>query len=375
MATSVHLWAPGFGGFGGGIGAFSRELALALSRGHSVCLAGKSDVHATWNGLPLWGAGRVPSWARTTRFSAGVVALALAQRPHLIVSTHVNFGPLAWALSRVLKIPYVLVAHGIDVSPSMTRPRLRALRAAARVWPVSRWTRDRLLGSGVSPDRISIVPNTVSDADFDIGPPSEQLKSRYLLASDEKVILTVARLDSREAYKGHDHIIRALPTVCRAIGPVRYLVVGTGGDRPRLEGLISEAGVKRHVTFCGFIPDAALADHYRLGDVFAMPSIGEGFGVAYLEAMACGVPVLGGNEDGTSDPLADGELGLLVNPHSPDAIAQGLIDLLRRQGPDIWFSPASLRARCLERFGRSAFQVRVREAIRYVGGGPEARVS
>jgi glycosyltransferase involved in cell wall biosynthesis len=281
----------------------------------------------------------------------------------LIVSTHVNFGPLAWALSCLLKVPYVLVAHGIDVGPSMTASRLRALRGAARVWSVSRWTRHRVLECGVSGDRISILPNAVSAEDFHPGEAAADLRSRYALSGEEKVILTVGRLDPAEAYKGHDRIIRALPDVIRAVGVVRYLIVGSGEDQRRVRRLAAQAGVEECVTFCGFVPDVDLPHHYRLASVFAMPSTGEGFGRVFLEAMACGVPVLGGSQDGATDALADGALGLLVDPLSVGAIADGLVKLLRRQGPGWWFDRYVLRERCLERYGRRPFADRVRALV------------
>ena len=110
------------------------------------------------------------------------------------------------------------------------------------------------------------------------------------------------------------------------------------------------------VTLCGFVSDSELPEHYRLADVFALPSSGEGFGIVFLEALACGVPVLGGNADGTVDALADGELGELVDPFSTDQIASALIRSLRQEGPPWWYDGVSLRSRMLQRFGRPAFR-------------------
>ena len=90
--------------------------------------------------------------------------------------------------------------------------------------------------------------------------------------------------------------------------------MGDGDDRPRLESLAVECGVAENVQFAGSVPPEELPDYFRLADVFVMPSTGEGFGIVFLEAMATGVRVIGGNQDGSADPLADGQLGWAVDP-------------------------------------------------------------
>jgi glycosyltransferase involved in cell wall biosynthesis len=128
-----------------------------------------------------------------------------------------------------------------------------------------------------------------------------------------------------------------------------------------LEILAHGLGVSQAVTFAGFVPDEELADHYRLADVFAMPSSGEGFGIVFLESMGCGTTVLGGNLDGSVDALDGGNLGLLVDPTSNKAIADGLVSLLRREGPELWFDRSRLSSAVNELYGREAFRRRVAE--------------
>ncbi|MCX7140564.1 MAG: glycosyltransferase family 4 protein [Proteobacteria bacterium] len=360
----VHIWAPQFLGFGGGITAFSRALAEALHANHKqVCLFGKLDATSDWHGLPLKGARAWPFRLRTLGFSFQAIESAWQDRPSVIISTHLNFGPIANFIRGLLGIPYVLVAHGIDVHANLSRSRLSALRSANAVWAVSRWTRDRLLDVGVVAARIHILPNTVSQEVFTIAPPDSALRQRYAIAPDEKVILTVARLDAEESYKGYDNVLRALPQVRGAIGKVRFLIVGKGNDTARVQGLVADLGLSDCVTLCGFVPDGELPAHYRLADVFALPSLGEGFGIVFLEAMACGIPVLGGNRDGSVEALADGALGRLVDPTSVESISHGLIALLRREGSAFWFEPVVLRTTCLQYFGRGVFRKLVSQLI------------
>jgi glycosyltransferase involved in cell wall biosynthesis len=363
MGDEIHLWAPGLRGFGGGIGAFNRELAVALAATNPVRLAGKLDVSGLWRALPLRGSARVWNRVRTVHFAAAVAGMALRNRPRLVVAAHVHFSPLAYAIRRLLRTPYAVIAYGVEVGQHLSWGRLRALGRADSVWTISRWTRLRLLASGVPDERIRLVPPTVDDERFRVDKGGTELRFRHSIPSDAKVVLTVARLEASEGYKGCDRLLMALPAVRQAIGPVRYLVVGGGDERSRLEAQARALGVEGQVTFCGFVADDDLPEYYNLADAFAMPSTGEGFGIVFLEAMACGTPVLGGDADGSSDALADGELGALVNPDSTVAIADGIVQLLLRRGPSLWFDPTRLRARCLELHGREPFRRRVRDAV------------
>ena len=360
-AMNVHLWSPGFTGFGGGITAFSRELALAMiGLGHALRLVGKVDESCTWHGQPLLGAGSMPGPLVTPAFAAGALMSGLWHRPQRIVSTHLNFGPVAHAAKRFANIPYMLVAHGIDVDRNLSKARLDALRAATRVIAVSQWTRRRLLElTGVDDSRIAVLANTFDDTRFGVAARPDCLVERYRLAPGERVVLTVARLDPAERYKGYDKIVEALPAIRAACGGVRFIVAGRGSDRGRIERLAQDVGVEDAVTFAGFVKDEELADHYRLADVFAMPSTGEGFGIVFLEAMACGTPVLAGDADGSVDALDEGRLGRLVPPGSVEAIAAGIVSLLERRGPAWWFDRSALSDAVRRRFGRGVFQERV----------------
>lgn len=355
----MHLWSPQFTTGGDGITAFSRELARAeAAEGTRPRLFAKADRSGSWEGLRLTGSGGFPPAARTAAFAARAVAAAVKEGPDWIVSTHLHFGPaarMARSLSRGIR--YALVAHGIEVRPDLPEARLAALRAADRILAVSRWTRGLLEERcGIDPARVAIVPNTYDEERYVPGAYPDHLAARYGIAAGEKVVLSVARLDSREQYKGCDRVIEALAEVRRQCGPVRYLLAGRGDDRPRLEALADSLGLAESVTFAGFVPDEELADHYRLADAFAMPSTGEGFGIVFLEALGCGTPVLGGHRDGSRDALDDGRLGRLVDPLSIAGIAGGLIELLEKKGPAEWYQPAALSQSVRAKYGRDAFR-------------------
>jgi glycosyltransferase involved in cell wall biosynthesis len=372
LRDNFHIWAPDLFSTTGGIQAFSRYLIDAVrteSFPHHFRTLIKNDLpddipdkqaHRNFNAYGNW-----PLQLRSGRFALGCLRHAWRERPSLIVSTHLNFGPLAMGVRRCFGSPYILVAHGIDAWGITNASRRKALQKADLTLAVSNYTRDRLIQeAGLDADRVKILPNTFAAERFAIAPKPPQLLRRYGLQPDTPVILTVCRLAETECYKGYDQIIKAMPEIKRSVPNTRYLLVGKGPDRARIEKLIGEAGVQDAVILAGFVPDEELAEHYNLCDIFAMPSRAEGFGIVYLEALACGKPVLAGNKDGSRDALGGGELGLLVDPDDTAEIAAEIIRVLRREHwrPKI-FHPELLRRRVIELFGFEAFKHAVADLL------------
>ncbi len=294
---------------------------------------------------------------QTKAFAAQIVGRGLLERPELIISTHLNFTRAAYLLKRVVGIPYWTVAHGVEAWDIREASLRQAVQSADRILAVSTYTRDRLLdGLQLDPSRVSVLPNTFDSESFRIGPKPQSLLRRYKLMKDQPIILTVSRLIASEQHKGYDRILRALPEIRRAISNVHYIIAGQGDDRGRIEELISELALQENVTLTGYVSDDELCDHYNLCDVFAMPSKQEGFGIVYLEALACGKPTLAGNRDGSVDALCNGELGALVDPDDIEAIAQTLIQMLKGVYPhQIMYKPEALREKVIATYGFNRF--------------------
>jgi phosphatidylinositol alpha-1,6-mannosyltransferase len=223
-----------------------------------------------------------------------------------------------------------------------------ALRAAERIVVVSRFTRDAVLGliGPEAAERTVLIENGVDSARFRPVGRRADLVERYGLRGCF-VFVSVCRLVER---KGIDHAIKAFAAIRRDHPGCRYLVVGSGAHEASLRRIAAERGVADAVVFAGTVTDEDLAAHYCLGDVFLMPNRAlpdgdtEGFGLVFLEANACGLPVIAGRDGGSCDAVQDGVNGLVVDGHAVAAIEAamrrliadaGLREVLARNGQQV----------------------------------------
>ncbi|UNU42677.1 glycosyltransferase family 1 protein [Sphingopyxis sp. YF1] len=286
-------------------------------------------------------------------FAAQTLFHCTVWRPDLVFVGHINLVPLVVDTARRMNIPVALPAHGIEVWDAPNAARLAATRKVTEIWPVSGTTEERM--RGWMPDvPMRLIHNCVELGDFTPGEKPAYLVDRYGLQG-KRVVLTLARLPGKERYKGIDEMLLAMADLRDRRPDLHYLVAGEGPDKARLIAMSEELGIADCVTFAGFIDRAEKVDHYRLADAFAMPSRGEGFGIVFLEALACGIPVLGSVADGGRDALLDGKLGLLVDPGDRAAVAAGVEALLSTQAPP---------REALDIFAFPAFRAAVEHAIR-----------
>lgn len=277
----------------------------------------------------------------------------LQKRPQRVFCGHIRLGVLVQTLCQPLGIPYTILTYGKEVWSPLTKKERRALAAAADIWTISRYSRDQACAAnGIDPQKVKMLPCAIDGDKFTPGAKLPELVTKYGL-TDTKVMMTVARLWSGDIYKGVDVTIRALPKILQVFPQVKYLVIGRGDDQPRLAQLAQDLGVSDHVVFAGFVPTEDLIAHYRLADAYIMPSQ-EGFGIVYLEAMACGIPVLSGDDDGSADPLQDGKVGWRVPHRDPEAVAAACIEILK--GEDQRCNGQWLREQAIANFGQAALQ-------------------
>ena len=195
-------------------------------------------------------------------------------------------------------------------------------RRVAAVVAISGEVERQLLAGGVRPQRIRVIPSGVeAPAGLPGSAGRAAARARFGLG-EEFVIGVVAALERR---KGHDVLLAALARLRDRHPPVRCLFCGDGSERESLERLAGDLGVAAAVHFLGEQPQ--VADLLAALDLFVMPSRHEGLGVAILEAMAMGLPVVASAVGGIPESVAAGRTGFLVSPEDPGSLAQAIAEL------------------------------------------------
>jgi len=235
---------------------------------------------------------------------AGVEWVVSSTHGHEYGWSHLPYG---WSLVRAVAARADVVTHLTDVT----------LRRLSKVAPAG--TRFERLTGGVDVDR------------FQPGMGGEELRRR-LGWGDRPVVTCVARMVPR---KGHDVLIRGLPSVLRDHPDTLLVIVGRGRDSSRLRRLAATAGVRENVVFAGAVTEGELPAYLDAADVFAMPSrpakLGldlEGLGLSSLEAAAAGKPVITGAAGGAPEVVIPGETGLVVDGNDVAAVAGAVGELL-----------------------------------------------
>lgn len=246
-------------------------------------------------------------------------------------------GLLAPALRRAGARRIVALTHGHEVwwaRVPATRQLLRRIGDSVDVMTyVSEWCHDRI-APALSPDardRMRRLSPGVDPARFYPGCGGAEVRRRLGFTDDTPVVVCTARMVRR---KGQDTLIKAWPEVLRSHPDARLLLVGDGPDRRRLERLAEATGVREAVVFTGSVPWEEVPAYTDAGDVFAMPCrtrlFGlepEAWGIVFLEAQACGLPVLIGDSGGAPETLLDETRGLVVRG-GPGPVASALVQLL-----------------------------------------------
>lgn len=331
----------------GGMQAYSWELACVWAEWASalVVIAPAQAQSAEVDAQAPFEVRRVRHAGDNFVFSAGLpIRRAISDvRPDAIFGTSWACASVGLRAQRLHspKRPVFTAAHGREL---ILRPferfralplqrlydklRRDALHRSRALFPVSRYTASLLHDIGIGSDQIEVVPNGVDPRQY-YPADASALRARLGL-TNKKVLLTVGRLVER---KGIDTVLEALPALVRSVPDVAYVIVGEGPDRARVEALAAAAGVQKHVHFVGRAPAGEMLDYYNLCDVFVMPARTdvrdvEGFGLVFLEASACGKPVVGARAGGVIDAVIEGQTGMLVPPSDPAALGAVLEQLL-----------------------------------------------
>jgi glycosyltransferase involved in cell wall biosynthesis len=328
----LALITDAFGGYGG-IALYNRDVltSLCLHANITEVVAVPRCIPRTMEPLPekLYYV-RKAARGKISFFFALLKTLFEQEKFDIILCSHINLMPFAWLLKTIFHIPVVLEIYGIDAwqPPAGRLIARQAVGAADAVICISSYTRERFFLWSSLPEKVcTLLPNAIHLERYGIGERSKQLIIRYGLKG-KKVLLTLGRLVSHDRAKGFDEILALLPDLVREVPEICYVIAGEGQYRTTLEAKVCSLKLEQHVVFTGMVKEEEKADLYRLADVYVMPSRGEGFGFVFLEAMACGVPVVASKVDGSRDAVRNGELGMLVDPDNPQEIKEAILTSL-----------------------------------------------
>jgi glycosyltransferase involved in cell wall biosynthesis len=315
----LHIGTDSFGGYGG-IALYNRELIAAMASHPSV-----DEVVV----IPRIIVGEPETLPEKVTFvsdaARGRVAFLRAVRHagsafDLVVCAHGNLLPAA---RLVTKHP-LLMLYGIEAWKPLRAISNRLLRGVRGVISISDVTRERFAGWSHYDGPSHLLPNSIRAEWYGIRPKNPALVARYHLEG-RRVLMTLGRVVAAERYKGFDEVLEVLPDLD---ADVSYVIAGGGNDIPRLQRKAARLGVAARVVFTGLFPEEEKTDLYNLADVYVMPSRGEGFGFVFLEALACGVPVIASRLDGGREAVREGALGQLVDPTNPAEIRLAILDAL-----------------------------------------------
>lgn len=273
----------------------------------------------------------------------------------VVICGHVNLLPVAWLAARRLGARLMFMCYGIEVWSPHKWPTRYMLHRTDTVVSISAITVKRLREWAViAGDNIFLVPNAIDLEAYCPGEGSEHLRRRLGLGKGP-IMMTLGRMDASERAKGFDEVLEILPTLLEEFPTVTYCAAGDGTDRARLEAKAKRLGVADHTIFTGYVPEEQKLDLYRLTDLFVMPSRLEGFGYVFLEALACGIPVVASSIDGSREAVRDGAWGLLADPDNRAEIISAI-----RKGLT---SPHVPDRSELQYFSKSRFRGRVWRAL------------
>lgn len=273
-------------------------------------------------------------------FGRGKLKLALkilgtAAHSDIVILSHINLALLGLIIKLINpKCRVWLVAHGIEVWRPLSFTKSTFLkRCCSKIICVSNFTKKQMIKWHHSDPGKCVVLNNAVDPFIKLPVTflkPDYLLNRYSLTAASKVIFTLTRLASSEQYKGYEQVIKAVSRLKVQFPDIKYILAGPYDpvEETRIKDLISAYHVNNEVILTGFLNENELADHFLLADLFVLPSKKEGFGIVFVEALACGLPVICGNADGSIDAIRNGELGTAINVDDlqelEDAIAQYL---------------------------------------------------
>ena len=295
--------------------------------------------------------------AKHSKFLFLIYSISALFKSDKLFLGHCNLAfPITLLNKYIFKKQIYLFVHGIEVWQPLPTHKRKAINYCDKLLSVSEFTAQKASKAlSISRNKFTIFYNTLPlDNPFTIATQKpEILMKRYGLKFNDLLLLTITRLSYTEKNKGYDKVIQALPQLLVKYPNLKYILAGKvdTSEKERILKLIKDLGVEDAVKLVGFVAENELVSHYQLCDLFIMPSTKEGFGIVFIEATACGKPVIGGNKDGSVEALLQGQTGCLIDPENSLEISDAIDDYFSQQWPAHLTNSESLSKVTIENFG------------------------
>lgn len=296
-------------------------------------------------------------------FALKFFRILISEKPELVICGHINFSGLGYISKTIFGSKYIVTLFGIEARAENIKKYKKILESADKICTVSSYTIEKILESYPGLQKsIYFLENPIDANKFRPLEKDYELMEKLNLKG-KKIILTVSRMSAQEKYKGYDKVLEAIALIKEEIPDFVYVVIGDGDDRERLMAIAKGLNLENKLILPGFIDENLLIKYYNLADIFVMPSKNEGFGFVFLEALACGVPTIAGNADGSVSPLLYGKIGTLVNPDSPKEIGNAIKNILFSRVDKSLLNKDFVRTEVVSAYGTESFERKVKKLI------------
>jgi phosphatidyl-myo-inositol dimannoside synthase len=285
----------------------------------------------------------------------------------IVILTHINLAIVGLIIKKLNpKCKVWLIAHGIEVWCPLSLWQNAFLKRCDKVICVSNFTKQQMVSlHKTDPARCKVLNNAIDpfmNLPATFTKPQHLLK-KYSLTAGSPVIFTLTRLATTEQYKGHEQVIRVISKLKIKFPGIKYILAGQydADEETRINELIAANNVEDQVILTGFLDEKELPNHFLLADLFVLPSKKEGFGIVFIEALACGLPVICGNADGSIDAIRNGELGEAINVEDLFSLEQVIAKNL--QAPLTVEKRQYLQQQCLLHFNEQDYIINLQQLL------------
>jgi phosphatidyl-myo-inositol dimannoside synthase len=297
------------------------------------------------------------------RFSAALTERQLRGRCDIVFFDHLGLARAQNMVPKTVRRPYGVFLHSVEAWAALTSGRLDALRQAKLRVANSHYTAGRVSSAHADAGPIEVCHLSLAQETLPGAADAAAGDCDLLNLIRPESVLITGRIMKNEGHKGHAELIRAWPAVLREVPRAQLVIVGRGDGAAELRDLAGHVGVAEHVLFTGFVDDRLLRRIYGRVSMFAMPSLYEGFGIVYLEAMFHRLACIGSVHDAAREVIADGRTGFLVDQGDLDDISSRMIQLLKNASLRSEFGKNGQR-RLKEHFSPEQFHARFAALMR-----------